>query len=238
MNSFTAPSTRPWTTLECQDFDRDLQSLGLPPAILMEQAARSLCDFLISHHKGGLTTTFLYLCGPGNNGADGIAAARQMLGHPHLRPIVTFPYGEGSKDSLLQLQLQAFQGLGGKVLSHPPEAHQEGVSGPLLIVDALFGVGLTRPHSLDPIAPWRGWVDKAEGILAVDCPSGLDCTTGKVLGEALKATWTLSFVAPKAGFVREDGPSHCGEVLVAGIGVRPEIADAWLARGQRFPGQS
>lgn len=234
MNSFTAPSSSPWTSSVCQAFDRDLQRLGLPPLILMEQAAASICAFLSRSVVKGTESNVLFLCGPGNNGADGVAAARQLLGHPWIRPIVALPFGAGPSDGLLFQHLQVYRNLRGQALEGLAEEDHASQVGPSLVVDALFGVGLTRP--IDPqIQTWvHSLLQNDPPVLSVDCPSGLDCTTGKALGFALKATWTLSFVAPKAGFFLADGPSHCGEVHVAGIGVRREIADAWLAQGQHF----
>ena len=56
-------------------------------------------------------------------------------------------------------------------------------------------------------------------VLAIDVPSGLDATTGKILGCAIKATKTVTFVAPKNGFYKNDGPKVCGEIIVRDIGI-------------------
>lgn len=200
----------------------------------MEEAAASLCGFLEQRLNKEDRAVVLFLCGPGNNGADGLAAARLLLGHPYITPIALLPYGSGSGGSLLQMQLEVFQKLGGRAAIGPMEGTIEPIPAPHIVVDALFGVGLTRPLDPERLQSLCPWLDQGIPILAVDCPSGLDCTTGKALGRAISATWTLSFVAPKAGFTLADGPSHTGEVFVAGIGVRQEIADAWLAHGQRF----
>ncbi|MGB0953887.1 MAG: NAD(P)H-hydrate epimerase [Planctomycetota bacterium] len=234
VNSFSKPSPSLWDTLACQAFDRALQDLGLPAAVLMEEAANSLCGFLESRLNQGDGEIVAFLCGPGNNGADGVAAARLLLGRPQTRVIVYLPYGEGPADGLLAMQLKVFQNLGGEVKKIEPGGEIKGIPTPDIVVDALFGVGLTRAMEEEQLSSLAPWLESGAPILAVDCPSGLDCTTGQALGRAIKATWTLSFVAAKAGFSLADGPSHTGEVLVAGIGVRQEIADAWLARGQHF----
>ena len=106
---------------------------------------------------------------------------------------------------------------------------------PLLWVDALFGIGLARPIA-GPLATFlQGIAQSHRPVLAVDCPSGLNSDTGAVMGMALPATWTMTFAALKVGFSLGSGPKVVGEVLVADLGVRAEIAQAWKRNGQRFP---
>lgn len=204
----------------------------------MEQAARSISELLIDLAAEGQESRILFLCGPGNNGADGLAAARQLLGHPRFQVTACAPMGLGDPDSLLYLHGNAYRKLGGLLKIGPSCLQAKDIPRPTLIVDALFGVGLSRPLGPELLT----WVEslQAEGAptLAVDCPSGLDCTSGKALGAAVRADWTLSFVAPKTGFQQADGPHSCGQVFVADIGVRSEIAQAWLAHGKRFDAES
>src|SRR5205814_8198576 len=84
-----------------------------------------------------------------------------------------------------------------------------------LIIDGLFGIGLTRPIT----GEFARLVDCANQqscpILALDVPSGIDADTGRVLGHAVRATHTLSFIALKPGLLTLDGPDHCGEIRVA-----------------------
>ena len=106
-----------------------------------------------------------------------------------------------------------------------------------LIIDGLFGIGLTRPIT----GEFARLVDYANQqscpILALDVPSGIDADTGRVLGHAVRATHTLSFIALKPGLLTLDGPDHCGEIRVAELGldagrlVRPS---AWLASPELF----
>jgi NAD(P)H-hydrate epimerase len=88
-----------------------------------------------------------------------------------------------------------------------------------LVIDALFGTGLARTLR----EPWAEVVRavNASGrpVLAVDLPSGLDANTGAVLGAAIRAGTTVTFVARKPGFDHGEGPEHCGRVLVAEIGI-------------------
>ena len=88
-----------------------------------------------------------------------------------------------------------------------------------LIVDALFGTGLARTVR----EPWAEVIRavnlSGRPVLAVDLPSGLDANSGAVLGVAVRATTTVSFIARKSGFDHGAGPEHCGRILVAEIGI-------------------
>ena len=88
-----------------------------------------------------------------------------------------------------------------------------------LVVDGLFGIGLAR--ALD--GEYARLVDYANTqdcpVLALDIPSGIDSDTGRVLGRAVRATHTITFIALKPGLLTLDGPDHCGEVTVAGLGL-------------------
>ena len=91
-----------------------------------------------------------------------------------------------------------------------------------MIVDALFGTGLDRPLDEKYVELIDCINAQKKPILAVDIPSGLDCDTGKPLGTAVKASYTVTFVAVKKGFVEAaDSKLYTGEVFVASIGVKP-----------------
>ena len=89
-----------------------------------------------------------------------------------------------------------------------------------LVVDGLFGIGLTRPIT----GAWADLIARINAfhgpVLALDVPSGLDGDTGRVLGAAVRATHTLSFIGGKPGLYTLDGPDHCGEVSVVDLGLR------------------
>jgi hydroxyethylthiazole kinase-like uncharacterized protein yjeF len=196
----------------------------------MEQAARSLSDFLISATYPTSTNIILFLCGPGNNGADAIAAARQLLLHPRLKPVVLTPGGSPAPNSLLALQLNSFKKLGGELLNLGQNGLKSLPEAPSVVVDGLFGVGLKRPIGGIYAETIRQAAEIGVPVLAVDCPSGLNCNDGTVLGPCLPATWTLSFIGAKQGFSRNAGPSLCGQIQIADIGVRRELADQWLVQ--------
>ncbi len=226
-------SEKPWSVATCVEFDRVLQDLGLPAIVLMEQAARGISDFLKNQALAGSIPSkepFFFVCGPGNNGADGIAAARQILAPPSLAPQVFLPFGPPRPGTLLAQQLQIYSQLGGPV-HYGWEALGQALQQPAAVcVDALFGVGLNRPLPPAWEEVQKGPI-QASSILAVDCPSGLDCDSGQAQGTVLPATWTLTFVAPKQGFSRARGPQLCGQVEVVDLGVSRRLASHWQQKG-------
>ena len=93
------------------------------------------------------------------------------------------------------------------------------------VVDAIFGTGLTRPPR-DPFgAVARAVCDANRPVVAVDLPSGLDCDTGEPLGECIRATRTVTFVAEKAGFANPASKEFTGPVTVAPIGCPRKLVD-------------
>jgi hydroxyethylthiazole kinase-like uncharacterized protein yjeF len=151
----------------------------------------------------------LVLAGPGNNGGDARIVAA-LLAEKFFRVTVV------SKPSEL------------------PASTNWG-----LVVDGLFGIGLTRPLE----GAYAGLVEYANRqtcpVLALDVPSGIDADTGRVLGRAVRATHTLTFLALKPGLLTLDGPDHCGEVSVADLGLEcRKLAppSAWVAHPDLFRG--
>ena len=105
-----------------------------------------------------------------------------------------------------------------------------------LVVDGLFGIGLGR----DIEGEYAALVDYANRqecpVLALDIPSGLHSDTGRVLGRAVRATHTLTFIGLKPGLLTLDGPDHCGEISVADLGLPPQDANAWVTSPGLFAG--
>ncbi len=149
----------------------------------------------------------LVLAGPGNNGGDARVVATIL------------------KESFSRVT----------VATNPSQIPQDARWG--LVVDGLFGIGLARNIEGD----YARLVEFANAqscpVLALDIPSGLESDTGRVLGRAVRATHTITFIALKPGLLTLDGPDHCGEMSVAGLGldaralVRPS---AWVAEPELF----
>ena len=215
-----------WSGLESTAFDQYLQEeLAIPSGLLMENAAHALAR-LIKHLTNGPAGSILFLVGPGNNGGDALVALRQLhQATPHSLHIwapLGLPHQPGSPAADATHTLSH--------LAYSASTDCPTLPSPIrLLVDGLFGVGLSRPLSGNT----ADVIHKAQSlnapVLAVDCPSGLDATTGEVLGACLPAQHTLSFVGPKQGFYTGSGPEMAGNVHVAPIGVSHAFAQHWLS---------
>jgi hydroxyethylthiazole kinase-like uncharacterized protein yjeF len=184
--------------------------LGMPSALLMENAARGVAEVAAS-----LGERFVILCGAGNNGGDGLAAARHLGVHRCTLHLLAEPDPARAPDAALQRRILAAAAVPIVVGAPPdPAAHRGAVW-----IDALFGTGLTRPLDGDA-ARWVATFNAAVGPkLAVDVPSGLQGDTGEILGSACRADVTVTFVAPKIGMTIGRGPACCGRIVVVGLGL-------------------
>ena len=204
-----------------------INELGVPGVVLMENAGRS-CAQLIAEKLSALAKPRVCIfCGTGNNGGDGFVVARHLLNKSFT--VVTVVCGERGKikgDAKINLDILARLGAPIEQLNIDSIDDIKGsvanyAQGADMIVDAIFGTGLTGTLRDEYKRLIEGINALGHPILAVDIPSGLDCDTGQPLGEAIKADWTVTFVAVKKGFVLEKARVYTGEVFVASIGVEP-----------------
>ncbi len=203
---------------------RAIEEVGVPSLLLMENAGRAVADEVAKHLAG---EGCLCLCGPGNNGGDGLVIARTLWNRGcEVRAVFLGDEERLERCSVdVQTNARLWRALGKELELVAPDdgvGHlREALGGwrPDVIVDALFGTGLSR--SL--LAPWADIVNAVNqsevSVVAVDLPSGLDADTGLVLGAAVRAKATVSFVAPKLGFTLGAGPEYCGTIHVAEIGI-------------------
>ncbi|WP_174873863.1 NAD(P)H-hydrate dehydratase [Vogesella oryzae] len=172
---------------------------GLP---LMQRAADSIANWVRRHYP--LASRILVAAGPGNNGGDALFAACRL----HRAGYVVEVLLPAAGNAAVQSALAEWQALGGQLRSDLPREIPE------LLLDGLFGVGLSRPLQDE----WLQLVQALDALpcrkLAIDMPSGLDAGTGQPLGTALHADVTLSFLCPKPGLYTAAGPDHCGEVII------------------------
>lgn len=193
-----------------------MEDFAIPGIVLMENAARGISEALLARYsvdRGPIAV----VCGPGNNGGDGFAAARHLANAGRsVRLHMAVPaeaYADGS-DAAINLAIARAMGL--------PLADHADFKDAGLVVDAVFGTGLTR----EVREPYRALLEAINAasapVASVDLPSGLDADSGAVLGTAVRADLTLTMVAPKIGFALADGPDHVGDVIVVDIGAPSE----------------
>lgn len=196
---------------EARAIDRDAQQrLGMPTILLMENAARSVAEV-----ASPLGERFVILCGAGNNGGDGLAAARHLGPARCAIHLLGEPDPQKVPDAALQASILRAAGVPLSVGVPPDVAAHRGA----VWIDALFGTGLDR-ELRGAARDWVASFDRAQGPkLCVDIPSGLHGDSGAVLGAACHADVTVTFVATKRGMARPNGRAHCGRIVVVGLGL-------------------
>jgi NAD(P)H-hydrate epimerase len=206
-----------------------IDDLGIPGALLMENAGRAVAEAALALRSGDAPV--VVVCGAGNNGGDGLVVARHL--HQLRVPVRVVLLGDaGGLRGDAAANAKHARSLG---LSFEGERWRAPVSG--VIVDAIFGTGLTRDVSGAPAASIRrmnGARAAQPGVvrvLAVDLPSGLCADTGQVRGVATLADETVSLGLPKLGLALEPGRSHAGVVRVARIGIQDEAPGLDLDAG-------
>ena len=168
----------------------------------------------------------LVLAGPGNNGGDAYEVAARLKA-AFLRVAVVSPADAAKLPPDAAEALRKWRAAGGETLAAVPEGRRWS-----LVVDGLFGIGLTRA----PEGEYAQLIDYANAqscpVLALDIPSGLASDSGRALGPAVRATHTITFIALKPGLLTLDGPDHCGALQVAtlDLDVRGLLAPkGWIA---------
>ena len=177
-------------------------------------AANAARKLLSGNH---LRERVLVLAGPGNNGGDGIEAALHLRAWGFAVTVCCVaPAKRPPADAARAHAAWAAQG-GVCARDLPALAEFD------LIIDAMFGIGLTR----DLAAPYAGWIacvnDAAVPVLALDVPSGLDADSGHIHAAAIRATRTLTFIADKPGLHTHHGTDCAGEIEIAGLDLRTQI---------------
>ncbi len=218
------------TSDQMKEADRTtIEDLGVDGLVLMEMAAAAVTDAVVEHFSEAHRV--VVVCGPGNNGGDGLAVARQLRCRTFDAEVVLAVDEERLRgDAARQLELARSFGV---PVRSGIEAVAERVPEADVVVDAVFGTGLDRPPE-GVLAEAIGLVNRAVvPVVAVDMPSGLAGARSQVPGEAVRADVTVTFAAPKVAHVLPPACWECGEVVVGDIGIPPwvleSVADLRLA---------
>lgn len=203
-----------------------INTLGIPSVVLMERAALSVTEAIESKVKGNIHTDIICVCGRGNNGADGLAVARQL----YLKGYNVDVYIINSHASTKEFDIQSniIKNLGIECINSP-DFSKYGV-----IVDALFGNGLSRELAgearivVDTInkcstSVRSQYTQNSDNngnrlVVAVDIPSGISASTGVVMGSAVNADITVTFGFEKIGHILYPAASYCGKIIRKDIG--------------------
>lgn len=203
------------TTEEMSEADRLTIAAGVSGLALMEAAGSAVAEAAIRMLP--VSGKIVVVCGPGNNGGDGFVAARLLAerGYEVRVLLVT------ERAALKGDAAEAAQQWSGSAFPAAPTALGEAG----LIIDAIYGAGLSRP--VEGLA--RGMIEAMNAghapVLAVDLPSGIQGTTGLVLGGVVQAEATVTFFRRKPAHLLLPGRLRCGAVTVADIGIGSDVLD-------------
>ena len=195
--------------------ENTIRGMHIPSSVLMERAALAVADEI--RKLSGVPFRVLVVCGSGNNGGDGLAIARLL----HLQGINTEIYLAGNPEKMTPetaRQLESVKCYQVPVTNNPVWNEYT------VIVDAIFGVGLSRPvegHYAELIRQMNA--AKAFKV-AVDIPSGISGDTGELLGTAFMADLTVTFAYTKRGLCLYPGRKYAGKVMTADIGIYDQDA--------------
>lgn len=202
---------------------RCIEELGIPGAVLMENAGRAVFGELAGGPLG-------VVCGKGNNGGDGYVVARLALAAGYGVRVVLLAVREAITGDARTF-LDVYERLGGQVVvAETPGAAARAVrdlADCAVLVDAILGTGFTGEVHGAPRAAIENW--PAAPTIAVDIPSGLHADTGEAPGPCIRAATTVTMQYAKQGFAAPTAKAFLGRLVVADIGIPEVCADdaAW-----------
>ena len=219
------------TAAQMAEVDRlTTERYKIPSLLLMENAGRSLADELERAARNLNRKRVLVLCGKGNNGGDGLVVARYLFLRGARPEILMF--GEPDKirgDPLVNWEIVRSLGLPIHVLSSAESSREflRQLDPCDIVVDALFGTGLTKPVGGEFVEAVE-WINRAAEhgfVAAVDIPSGLFADSPEIPGPAVNANLTVTFSALKLALVMPPAADRAGKVVVAPIGSPPALLE-------------
>lgn len=208
------------TASQMRQLERCRFLAGQSSLAAMEAAGRAVADEALK--RWPVQKRAVILAGPGNNGGDGYVAARHLAGAGWT--VLVGAWGDpaalrGDAQTMRQRWQGAVMSLG-DALDH--------MTAETVVVDALFGIGFSRPVEERLAAQIRAACDAAGLVIAVDVPSGIDADAGRLVSDMVRADVTVTFGAHKPAHALEPARSRCGEVILAPIDLTPNTAE--LAR--------
>ncbi|MEM1210847.1 MAG: NAD(P)H-hydrate epimerase [Planctomycetota bacterium] len=223
-----APSLTP---AQARELDRlAVEDLGIPSIVLMENAAINATLAILDHladtrELEPADAKIAILCGGGNNGGDGYAIARHLHNwgaQPTLFPLkpINQLTGDAATNAHIAQQLQ----IPAEPLQDPDRLQPFDA-----VLDAWLGTGVAgplRPEAADTVRRLNDLHHPA--LIAIDCPTGLNPTTGQPDPTALRAELTITFAAPKIGFTQPSATRFLGKLVIADIGTPPALLDRVL----------
>src|ERR687892_1979883 len=214
---------------QMRDADRQtIDEIGIPSLVLMENAGRQVVAALEAAYEPQLNGRIAVLCGRGNNGGDGFVVARTLLQRGvDCAVFVIGVVAEVRGDARVNLDILGRLGITVVEINDEQtwELHFSEISQCALIVDAIFGTGLKS--ALGGMMETVVADVNASGIpiVSIDLPSGMSADTPHLVGDCIDASMTVTLAAPKLPLVLPPGETHAGDVVIADIGIPPDVLD-------------
>lgn len=199
--------------------------IGMKRFLMMENAGHGISDFLASKFKKLSGKKIVALCGTGNNGGDGLVAARHLSGHGAKVTIVLLGSPSEIKSEEARLNWEVIEKMDSVGVIFGKQVTGEikkKILSADIILDGMFGTGIKRAIG-EPHASAILHANKSKAyVLAIDVPSGLDPNTGNAYEQCVRADATITFHRLKKGFAVKGARRYTGPVYVEKIGIPPE----------------
>jgi ADP-dependent NAD(P)H-hydrate dehydratase / NAD(P)H-hydrate epimerase len=200
------------TTTEMAEADRLAIAGGVAGIDLMERAGRAVAEAVAARQPSGQRVAVV--AGPGNNGGDGFVAARLLAERGYAVTVLLL--GEPAR-------IKGDAARAAKRWAGTVTTDLDALAAADIVIDALFGAGLDRPVEGAACAMIERMNAQSAPIVAVDLPSGVNGTSGAVMGVAVKVAQTVTFFRKKPGHLLLPGRLHCGAISVADIGIPASV---------------
>lgn len=218
------------TVGQMQAIEQAADASGLTYDMMMENAGKSIATAILDYWPDADKWSVLILAGPGNNGGDGLVVGH-YLQEAGAKVSVYLTRARPEEDENLQRIIRHGCPI---TLADEDKQHiilRENITSTNLIVDSVFGTGFKPPikgdtkNILASVKKVLGENTSAPYVVAVDCPSGVDCDTGEISEESLSADLTVTLAAAKPGLLRFPGAAYVGEIVVGDIGIPPSLKE-------------
>ncbi|MBO5560776.1 MAG: NAD(P)H-hydrate dehydratase [Firmicutes bacterium] len=196
-----------------------IEKKGVPSILLMEHAAMAVTKECLKENP----TNVLIFAGKGNNGGDGLAVARQLLCYENINTAVVFIGDPSAATKDCAANLAALKAYDADIIYIDSKDDLEGleriINASDVVIDAIVGTGLhTKLHEMVQMLV-KVINEKANYIISVDCPSGVNTNTGEDYGTAVYADKTVTFHLPKVGLMLYPAFEHVGELVIGSISI-------------------
>ena len=212
---------------EMREIDRRaIEEYGVPSIVLMENAGRAAADAIEGLCAEDKIDTVLVIAGKGNNGGDGFVVARHLVNRGLDCSILLIGEVSAAKgDARINLDIALKMGIEVREAQSNISLVEEEIRSAGLLVDALFGTGLSKKVE-GFFAEVIDRINMSDSpIVSLDIPSGLDASTGRVLGTTVEADMTVTFCLPKIGSIIHPGVNYVGELILADIGAPIDLLE-------------